>query len=62
MRVNTVDALGEIGGRDAARYLEQMLGDENDVVRDAAAEWLVALRGAAASDAYVRTDVSHVAR
>lgn len=43
LRLNAVDALGEIGGPDAARYLKQMLQDENDAVREAAAEWLAEL-------------------
>jgi hypothetical protein len=40
MRVNVIDALGEIGGPEATRYLEQLLSDENDRVREAAAQWL----------------------
>lgn len=43
MRVNAMDALGGIGGPGAIRYMEQMLGDETNVVREAAAEWLAEL-------------------
>jgi HEAT repeat protein len=45
MRLNAVDALGEIGGPNASRYLEPMLQDENDIVREAAAQWLAELSG-----------------
>jgi HEAT repeats len=45
LRVDVVDALGEIGGSDATQFLEQMRHDENDVVREAAAEWLAELKG-----------------
>jgi hypothetical protein len=41
-----VDALGELGRSDAVQYREQMHQDENDVVRDAAPEWLAELKGA----------------
>jgi HEAT repeat protein len=45
LRADVVDALGEIGGSDATQILEQMGQDENEVVREAAAEWLAELNG-----------------
>lgn len=40
VRLDAVDALGEIGGQEAVRLLQEATTDENDVVREAAAEWL----------------------
>ena len=40
MRLNAMHALGEIGGPAARPYLEPMQWDEDDVVREAAAQWL----------------------
>jgi hypothetical protein len=42
-RIDTVDALGEIGGPEAITLLQSAMGDENDTVREAAAEWLTEL-------------------
>ena len=43
VRVDAVDALGEIGGQEAVRLLQGATADENDTVREAAAEWLTEL-------------------
>ncbi|MGE0581529.1 MAG: HEAT repeat domain-containing protein [Steroidobacteraceae bacterium] len=45
MRVSVIDALGERGGAEATRYLEQMTYDDDAAVREAATAWFAELSG-----------------
>ena len=43
MRIDAVDALGEIGGQEVIRFLQMAMTDDDHTVREAAAEWFTEL-------------------